>query len=109
MAKQLKQWDGGRLQLNGTATDSIYLLCYEFSHDWAGVQLKNAVEADSICMSYVEVVGALTALNASNCLSVNINHCTFNNYYAGKGLELTDCSNFWLTVVSFTIAFQASS
>ena len=86
--------DGGRLQLNGTATDSIYLLCYEFSHDWAGVQLKNAVEADSICMSYVEVVGALTALNASNCLSVNINHCTFNNYYAGKGLELTDCSNF---------------
>ena len=86
--------DGGRIQLNGTATDSIYLLCYEFSHDWAGVQLKNAVEEDSIYMAYVEVVGALTALNASNCMSVNINHCTFNNYYAGKGLELTDCSNF---------------
>ena len=84
--------DGGHLQMNGTATDSICLLCYEFSHDWAGIQLKNAVEEDSICFSYVDVVGALTALNASNCLNVNINHCTFNNYYAGKGLELIDCS-----------------
>ena len=86
--------DGGRLQMNGTANDSIYLLCYEFSHDWAGVQLKNVTEADSLCFSYVEMVGALTALNASNCLNVNINHCTFNNYYAGKGLELIDCGNF---------------
>ena len=86
--------DGGRLQMNGTANDSIYLLCYEFSHDWAGLQLKNVIEEDSLCFSYVEMVGALTALNASNCLNVNINHCTFNNYYAGKGLELIDCSCF---------------
>lgn len=86
--------DGGHLQMNGTANDSIYLLCYEFSHDWAGIQLKNAVEEDSICFSYVDVVGALTALNASNCLNVNVNHCTFTNYYAGKGIELIDCSGF---------------
>jgi hypothetical protein len=86
--------DGGRLRMDGTANDSIYLLCYEFSHDWAGVQLKNVSEADSLSFSYVEVVGALTALNASNCMNVNINHCTFNNYYAGKGLELVDCSDF---------------
>lgn len=86
--------DGGRLQMNGTDNDSIYLLCYEFSHDWAGVQLKNATEDDSLYFSYVKMVGALTALNASNCLNVNINHCTFNNYYAGKGLELIDCSDF---------------
>ena len=86
--------DGGRLQMNGTDNDSIYLLCYEFSHDWAGIQLKNATEDDSLCFSYVKMVGALTALNASNCLNVNINHCTFNNYYAGKGLELIDCSDF---------------
>lgn len=86
--------DGGKVQMNGTANDSIYLLCYEFSHDWDGVQLKNATEDDSLHFSYVEMVGALTALSASNCLNVNINHCTFNNYYAGKGLELTDCSGF---------------
>jgi len=86
--------DGGKLRLNGTATDSIYLYCQEFSHDWAGIQLKNATEEDSIQMSYVSVVGALTALNASNCLNVSIDHCSFNNYYAGKGLELIDCSNF---------------
>lgn len=86
--------DGGKLKMNGTATDSIYLSCQEFSHDWAGIQLKNATEEDSIRMSYVSVVGALSALNASNCLDVSINHCSFNNYYAGKGLELTDCSNF---------------
>ena len=86
--------DGGRLQLNGTATDSIYLSCQEFSHDWAGIQLKNATEEDTIRMCYVNVVGALTVLNASNCTNVEISHCSFNNYYAGKGLELTDCSNF---------------
>lgn len=86
--------DGGRLQMNGLSNDSIYLLCYEFSHDWAGIQLKNAVEENSISFSYVEVVGALTALNASNCLNVSINHCTFNNYYAGKGIEIIDCSGF---------------
>ena len=86
--------DGGRMKMNGEANDSIYLLCYEFSHDWAGLQLKNVTEDDSLCFSYVKIVGALTALNASNCQKVNINHCTFNNYYAGKGLELIDCNDF---------------
>ena len=86
--------DGGKLFLDGTATDSVSLACYEFSHDWAGIQLKNASDEDSISMNYVAVVGALTAVNASNCTDVNIRHCSFNNYYAGKGLELIDCSNF---------------
>ena len=86
--------DGGSLQMNGTATDSICLYCYEFSHDWAGVQLKNATEADSIRFSYVYVVGAVTALDVSNCMNVSVKHCTFNNYYAGKGVAIVDCSNF---------------
>ena len=86
--------DGGRLLLDGQRNDSIYLLCYEFSHDWAGVQLKNVDEADSLRLSYVNVVGALTAVNASTSSHVVVNHCTFSNYYAGKGVELIDCSNF---------------
>lgn len=86
--------DGGKLLLSGTSTDSVSLACYEFSHDWAGIQLKNASAEDSIRMEYVSVVGALTAVNASNCSDVDIRHCSFNNYYAGKGLELIDCSNF---------------
>ena len=86
--------DGGSMQMNGTGNDSIYLYCYEFSHDWAGVQLKNIVEDDSLCFSYVKMVGALTALNASNCRNVSIKHCTFDNYYAGKGIELIDCCDF---------------
>lgn len=86
--------DGGRLLLDGRKNDSVYLLCYEFSHDWEGIQLKNVVEADSSRLSYVMVVGALTALNASSSSHVVVNHCTFNNYYAGKGIELQDCSNF---------------
>lgn len=86
--------EGGRLLMNGTANDSIYLLCYEFSHDWAGVQLKQTDETASVSLSYVDVVGALSALNASNCKNAVIRHCTFNNYYAGKGLELIDCSGF---------------
>ncbi len=86
--------DGGRLVLDGQRNDSIYLLCYEFSHDWAGVQLQNVTEEDSVRLSYVDAVGALTALNASTSSHVIINHCTFNNYYAGKGVELVDCSNF---------------
>ena len=86
--------DGGQLLLDGQCNDSIYLLCYEFSHDWAGVQLKNVFEADSVRFSYVSVVGALTALNASSSSHVVVNHCTFNNYYAGKGIELVDCSHF---------------
>ena len=86
--------DGGKLLLDGQRNDSIYLLCYEFSHDWAGVQLKNVDETDSLRFSYVSVVGALTAMNASTSSHVVVKHCTFSNYYAGKGIELIDCSNF---------------
>ena len=86
--------DGGNLLLEGQPSDSIYLLCYEFSHDWAGIQLKNIAEDDTVRMAYVEVVGALTALNASTSCNVSVSHCTFNNYYAGKGMELIDCRNF---------------
>ena len=93
--------DGGRLLLDGQRNDSIYLLCYEFSHDWAGVQLKNVAEADSVRLSYVNVVGALTALNASTSSHAVVNHCTFNNYYAGKGIELIDCCNFIIDSCSF--------
>ena len=86
--------DGGRLWLDGQRNDSIYLLCYEFSHDWAGIQLKNIAEEDAVRLSYVEVVGALTALNASISSHVSVRHCTFSNFYAGKGMELIDCCNF---------------
>ncbi len=86
--------DGGNLLLEGSRTDSIYLLCYEFSHDWAGLQLKNIADDDTVRMAYVEVVGALTAINASTSRNVSVRHCAFNNYYAGKGMELIDCHNF---------------
>ena len=86
--------DGGRLWLDGQRNDSIYLLCYEFSHDWAGIQLKNIAEEDAVRLSFVEVVGALTALNASTSSHVTVRHCSFNNFYAGKGMELIDCCNF---------------
>ena len=86
--------DNGNLLLDGQRNDSIYLLCYEFSHDWAGIQLKNISEEDTVRISHVEVVGALTALNASTSNNVVINHCSFNNYYAGKGIELIDCNHF---------------
>ena len=75
--------DGGRLLLDGQRNDSIYLLCYEFSHDWAGVQLNNVAETDSVRLSYVTVVGALTAVNAYASSHAVINPCSFNNYYAG--------------------------
>ena len=84
--------DGGKLQLDGQPNDSIYLLCYEFSHDWSGIQLKNITSEDSVRFSYVEFVGALTALSATNAEQVRVDHCKFNNYYAGKGIELVDCS-----------------
>ena len=93
--------EGGNLMLDGQSNDSIYLLCYEFSHDWAGVQLKNIAEDDTVRMAYVEVVGALTALNASTSNNVSIRHCAFNNYYAGKGMELIDCHNFLVDSCSF--------
>ncbi len=86
--------DHGTLLLDGGCNDSIYLLCYEFSHDWAGIQLKNITEEDTVRMAYVNVVGALTAINASTSRNVSIRHCAFNNYYAGKGIELIDCHNF---------------
>ena len=86
--------DGGSLLLEGQRDDSISLLCYEFSHDWAGIQLKNIAEEDTVRISYVEVVGALTALTASSSNQVDIRHCSFSNYYAGKGIELVDCNNF---------------
>ena len=86
--------DNGNLVLDGQQNDSIYLLCYEFSHDWAGIQLKNIAEEDTVRISHVEVVGALTALNASSSNNVVVSHCTFNNYYAGKGIELIDCNHF---------------
>ena len=93
--------DGGNLMLDGQPNDSVYLLCYEFSHDWAGIQLKNITEGDTVRMAYVEVVGALTALNASTSSNVSVRHSSFNNYYAGKGMELIDCQNFLVDSCSF--------
>lgn len=86
--------DGGSLVLDGRQNDSIDLLCYEFSHDWAGIQLENITEEDTIRMSCVRMVGALTALSAFKCVDVDVRHCSFHNYYAGSGIELSDCSNF---------------
>lgn len=86
--------DGGSLVLDGKKDEPIYLRCYEFSHDWAGIQLINNSMEGAIRLSNVEVVGALSALTASACHHVVIQNCTFNNYYAGKGIELIDCSNF---------------
>lgn len=83
--------DGGRLRIDGQPNDSVYLLCYELSHDWAGVRLNNITSEDSVRLSYVEVVGALTALTVTNSEQVIVEHCRFNNYYAGKGIELVDC------------------
>ena len=86
--------DHGNLLLEGQRDDSIYLLCYEFSHDWAGIQLKNISEEDTVRITHVEVIGALTALDASFSNNVVVSHCSFNNYYAGKGIDLVDCNNF---------------
>ena len=49
--------DGGSLLLEGHKNDSIYLLCYEFSHDWSGILLKNIGKEDTVRISHVEVVG----------------------------------------------------
>lgn len=84
--------DGGSLHLEGRPNDSIYLSCYEFSHDWSGVQLKNVTSEDSVHLSYVEVIGALTALSIVNSEQVVVDHSRFNNFYAGKGVEMVDCS-----------------
>ena len=93
--------DHGNLVLDGQRDDSIYLFCYEFSHDWAGIQLRNIAEEDTVKISYVEVVGALTALNATTSNNVVVSHCSFNNYYAGKGVELVDCNRFLVDSCSF--------
>ena len=93
--------DHGNLFLEGQRNDSIYLFCYEFSHDWSGIQLKNISEEDTVNISYVEVVGALTALNANISNNVVVSHCSFNNYYAGKGIELIDCNRFLIDSCSF--------
>lgn len=98
--------DGGSLLLKGQRNDSISLLCYEFSHDWAGIQLKNITEEDTVRIAYVEVVGALTALNASTSKNATISHCSFNNYYAGKGIELIDCNSF---LIDSCLFFQCVS
>ena len=93
--------DNGNLLLEGHHNDSIYLFCYEFSHDWAGIQLRNISNEDTVRITHVEVVGALTALNATTSNNAVIRHCSFNNYYAGKGIELIDCNNFLVDSCSF--------
>ena len=85
--------EGGRLRLEGSLTDSIYLSSYEFSHDWAGIQLKNVANEGFVKISYVKVMGALTAVSAINCKRVKVSHCLFANYYAAKGVELLDCKS----------------
>ena len=84
--------DGGMLLLEGSKDDSISLLCYEFSHDWDGLQLKNIGDGNATRLSHV--MGALTAISATNCTGASIRHCSFNNFYAGKGIELIDCNDF---------------
>ena len=101
--------DGGRLHLQGRVNDSIYLLCYEYSHDWAGIQLKNVADEDAVGLSYVTAVGASPALVASNCANVVVKHCVLNNYYSGKGMELTDCHHFLVDSCFFRNALRASS
>ena len=94
--------DGGQLLLEGTRHDSVSLLCYEFSHDWAGIQLKNVDDDEAARLSHVVVVGALTAFSATNCSGAAIRHCTFHNYYAGKGIEMADCNNFLIDSCRFS-------
>ena len=93
--------DNGNLLLEGHHNDSIYLFCYEFSHDWAGIQLRNISNEDTVRITHVEVVGALTALSGTTSNNAVIRHCSFNNYYAGKGIELIDCNNFLVDSCSF--------
>ena len=86
--------DGGSLVIDGKANDSVYLLPYELSHDWNGVQLKNIKSESSTRIAFAEIRGSQAAIVASNCESVGIKRCGFHNYYAGKGLDLTDCNLF---------------
>ncbi len=86
--------DGGQLNMNGTQNDSIYLLCYEFTHDWAGIQLKNISDEQTVNINYIKAVGATSAISGSMSSGASIRHCGFYNYYAGKGIDLNDCNNF---------------
>ena len=86
--------DGGKLNMDGQQNDSIYLLCYEFTHDWAGIQLKNINEDLSVNLKYVKAVGANPAISGSMSSGASIKHCGFYNYYAGKGIDLSDCNGF---------------
>ena len=98
--------DGGSLVLEGQPNDSIYLLCYEFSHDWTGIQLKNVREDDTVSLSYVTVMGFLTAMEASSSKGISVRHSTFTNYYAGRGVSLVDCEN---AVVDSCLFFRCNS
>ena len=86
--------DGGNLIIDGKSNDSVYLLTYELSHDWNGVQLKNIKSESSSRIAFAEIRGSQVAIVASNCENVSIKRCGFHNYYAGKGLDLTDCDHF---------------
>lgn len=86
--------DGGQLNMNGTQNDSIYLLCYEFTHDWAGIQLKNISDEQTVNINYIKAVGANSAISGSMSSGASIKHSGFYNYYAGKGIDLNDCNNF---------------
>lgn len=94
--------EGGKLNMNGQQNDSIYLLCYEFTHDWAGIQLKNIDESQSVNIKYVKAVGANPAISGSMCSGANISHCGFYNYYAGKGIDLSDCNAFGIDSCLFS-------
>ena len=94
--------DGGRLNMNGRRNDSIYLLCYEFTHDWAGIQLKNINVDLSVNISYIKAVGANSAISGSTSCGAIIKHCGFYNYYAGKGIDLSDCNGFLIDSCFFS-------
>ncbi len=83
----------GSLVMNGNANDSIYLLCYELSRDWPGVQVKSSSDHCRLTMNYTEFSGAVSAISVIGSASISISNCEFYNYYGGIGISLTDCSN----------------
>ena len=101
--------DGGNLLLEGQRNDSIYLLCYEISHDWAGIQLKNITEDDTVRISYVEVVGALTALNASTSNHVTVSLAHSITTMRAKASSSLTATNSWSTAASSSNVCRASS
>lgn len=94
--------DGGKLNMEGRRSDTIYLLCYEFTHDWAGIQLKNINDSQNVNINYIKAIGANPAISASTSSGANIRHSSFYNYYAGKGIELSDCNNFTVDSCHFS-------